>query len=57
MSGVRRHMSRVMCQVSSVTLLFFSFLLDKVVELVGGGSVINGAYPVKFLLNQDIQSP
>ena len=25
------------------------FLLDKVVKLVGGGSVINGAYPVYFL--------
>ena len=24
------------------------FLLDKVVKLVGGGSVINGAYPVIF---------
>ena len=24
------------------------FLLDKVVKLVGGGSVINGAYPVQF---------
>ena len=23
--------------------------MDKVVELVGGGSVINGAYPVLFL--------
>ena len=26
--------------------------MDKRVELVGGGSVINGAYPVKFLVNQ-----
>ena len=25
--------------------------LDKVVELVGGGSVINGAYPVLFMLD------
>ena len=25
------------------------FLLDKVVKLVGGGSVINGSYPVYFL--------
>ena len=24
--------------------------MDKVVELVGGGSVINGAYPVYFYL-------
>ena len=45
------HMSRVTCQVSRVTyhvsleffyyFLFFFFLLDKVVKLVGGGSVIN----------------
>ena len=26
----------------------FFFFLDKVVKLVRGGSVINGAYPVKF---------
>ena len=26
--------------------------MDKVVELVGGGSVINGAYPVSFSLIQ-----
>ena len=41
-------LSCVTCQVSSVTffflLLFSSFY--KVMELVGGGSVINGAYPV-----------
>ena len=24
--------------------------MDNVVELVGGGSVINGAYPVQFIL-------
>ena len=28
------------------------FLLDKVVKLVSGGSVINGAYPVYFLAAQ-----
>ena len=28
------------------------FLLDKVVKLVGGGSVINGAYPVWFFLER-----
>ena len=39
MPGIRCHMSGV--------LFFF---LDKVVELVIGGSVINGAYPVYFLL-------
>ena len=52
------HMSRVTCHISCVTCHvshvachmshFFSFLffLDKVVELVGGVSVINRAYPV-----------
>ena len=38
MSHVRCQVSGVRCQVSHV----------KVVELVGGGSVINGAYPVQF---------
>ena len=28
--------------------LSYNKILDKVVELVGGGSVINGAYPVQF---------
>ena len=27
------------------------FILDEVVKLVGGGSVINGAYPVLFFQN------
>ena len=40
-------MSRVTCHMSHVTCHFF-FFLDKVVELIGGGSVINGAYPVQF---------
>ena len=35
------HMSHVTCHMS-----FFFFFLDKVVKLIGGGSVINGAYPV-----------
>ena len=35
-------MSGVRCKVSGVYIYFFS---DKLVELVGGGSVINGAYP------------
>ena len=42
----------VRCQVSQVTShLFFLFFIfpDKLVELVGGGSVINGAYPVQFI--------
>ena len=54
------HMSCVTCHVSPVTCYLFIYLffyqiiiilslkkLDKRVELVGGGSVINGAYPVK----------
>ena len=55
------HMSHVMCQVSHVRCqvsLFYlnfysSFLFHfvKLVELVGGVSVINGAYSVKFLTN------
>ena len=28
--------------------------MDKVVELVGGGSVINGAYPVYFFKRRSI---
>ena len=38
-------MSRVTCHVSRVTCHFFS---DKVVKLIGGGSVINGAYPAQL---------
>ena len=48
-SHVTFHMSHVRCHVSGVKchhfFFFFSFL-DKVVELVRGGSVIYGAYPV-----------
>ena len=36
----RCHVSGVRCHV------FFFFFSDKVLKLVGGGSVINGAYPV-----------
>ena len=36
-------MSREMCQVSGVTNFFG---VGEAVEIVGGGSVINGAYPV-----------
>ena len=48
------HVSRVTCHVSHVTchmsrfffFFFFSFLFsDKVVKLIGGGSVINGGLP------------
>ena len=49
---------RVMCHMSCVTcplsheffFLHFLYKLDIMVGLVGGGSVINGAYPVQFLL-------
>ena len=55
LSSVTCHVSRVTCHMSKY--LFFQFLfnfkfffslkkLDKVVEQVGGGFVINGAYPV-----------
>ena len=50
-SPVTCHLSPVTCHLSHV---FFSFLsiifFDKVVELVGGESVIKGAYPVQFNL-------
>ena len=52
MSRVICHVSCVRCQVSGVTCQvsdFFNFkflFFYKVVGLVGGGSVINGAYPV-----------
>ena len=34
--------------VSPVRALFFCFVFVQMVELVNGGSVINGAYPVQF---------
>ena len=49
---VKFHASHVTCQVSGVTchvssvIFSFSFLFYKLVELFGGGSVINGAFPV-----------
>ena len=60
-SRVTCHMSRVTCHMSHVTChmsqfyfifiyiyvyIFFFFFSDKMVKLIGGGSVINGAYPV-----------
>ena len=52
-SHVTCHMSRVTCHVSRVTCHLshynFFFFLDKVVKLIGGGCVINGAYPVQFV--------
>ena len=70
MSRVTCHVSRVTCHVSHVTCqkkkiyilikkkLFFFYLkkMDKVVELVGGGSVINGAYPVQFYVTYQFNS-
>ena len=59
-SCVMCHVSHVTCHMSKYYFLTFFYLkkiygfslylkkLDKVVELVGGESVINGAYPVKF---------
>ena len=45
-----KKMSRVTCHMSHVTCPFFFsfFFFDKVVKYIGGGSVINGAYPVYF---------
>ena len=61
MSTVTCHLSFVTCHLPHVYFIFiFIFIikkiyiyseekkLDVVVELVGGGFVINGAYPVKF---------
>ena len=52
MSHVTCHVSHVTCHVSHVTchmsLFYFLFFSDKVVELIGGGSVINGATPSSF---------
>ena len=36
--------------VSRMRDFFYIFLPVKVLELVGGGSVINGAYPVQFIV-------
>ena len=52
------HVLHVTCPVSHVTIFFFffSFFLffpDKVVKLIGGGSVINEAYPVYFELKHN----
>ena len=48
MSRVTCHVSHVMCHLSHVMCQIFFFY--KVVKLIGGGSVINGAYPVKYLM-------
>ena len=43
-SHVKCHVSHVTCHLSHNTFQVFFF--DKVVKLVSGESVINGAYPV-----------
>ena len=45
------HVSCVTCDTSLFILFYFLWgEADNVVKLVGGGSVINGAYPVYFIL-------
>ena len=52
-SPVSSHMSRVMCQLQKIYLYIYIiiifFLSEKVVEQVGGGSVINEATPSSFV--------
>ena len=56
MSGVRCQVSLVRCQISCVKcnflFCFFIFIKKnyKVVEIVGGGFVINDAYPVQVFV-------
>ena len=50
-SGVLCHVSCITCYVLHVNCNFSSFFSDKVVELVGEGSVINTAYPFQFSKN------
>ena len=38
-----------MSHLSHVTLFFFFFFFEKMLELIGGVSVINRAYPTKYL--------
>ena len=50
---VKCHMSRVTTHMSSVTChIFFYFFTNwcKLFKLVGGGSLLKGAYPVYFFL-------
>ena len=54
MSYVTCKVSHAMCHVSHVTchgqlVPFFLLLFYKVVDLIGGGSVINGAFPIQFI--------
>ena len=46
-SHIMCHVSHVICHVSSVTCHTFEFdFYYNLLQLVGGGSVLNGAYPV-----------
>ena len=52
-SCVTCHVSPVTCQIIIIIIIFFFLVffsplkeIDQVVELVGGGFLINGAYPV-----------
>ena len=70
-SHVICHVSCVTCHMSHVTchffffFFFFLFFSEKLVKFIGGGSVINGAYPVQFqytsklahLLTQAVYTP
>ena len=47
--GVTCQVSNITCQVSFFLVIFIK-KNDKVVKVVGGGSVINASYPVKFFL-------
>ena len=48
MSCAMCHVSCITCRMSHVTCHMSRFFCEKKVELVSGGSVINGAYPVYF---------
>ena len=47
-SRVMCHMIRVTCHMSCVTCNLVLFIFYKVLKLIGGGSVVNGAYPSSF---------
>ena len=49
-SGVKCHMSGVRCNYLFFLFTLFFFFVEKVVELIGGGSGLNVAYPVQFQL-------
>ena len=56
-SHVMGQVSGVKCQVSLVIYIkkkiyIYNFCMDKVVELVVGGSVFNGAYTVLFCVKK-----